>query len=120
MPVDHLIKTKREYINLKNQEIQDIFNGNFKELPRRLDSAKVLHNKASDIAKNPKYGGRFASMIYTFFDEISGTFGKTGISFDNQQLAKELHKSIFRNLKNIKYLFPAAATLGLLIWQICN
>ena len=30
--------------------------GNFKDLPKRTVSDKVLHDKAMDIAKNPKYG----------------------------------------------------------------
>ena len=29
---------------------------NFKDLPKRTVSDKVLHDKAMDIAKNPKYG----------------------------------------------------------------
>ena len=30
--------------------------GIFKDLPKRTVSDKVLHDKARDIAKNPKYG----------------------------------------------------------------
>ena len=30
--------------------------GIFKDLPKRTVSDKVLHDKAMDIAKNPKYG----------------------------------------------------------------
>ena len=29
--------------------------GDFKDLPRRTTSDKVLHNKAFNIAKNPRY-----------------------------------------------------------------
>ena len=29
--------------------------GDFKDLPRRATSDKVVHNKAFNIAKNPKY-----------------------------------------------------------------
>ena len=35
----------------------DMTNGNFKDLPRKTASDKVLHNKAFIIAKNPKYDG---------------------------------------------------------------
>ena len=50
-------KGKNKFIDLKKEEIQDIFNGDFKNLPRRLDSEAVWDNKSSDIAKNLKYGG---------------------------------------------------------------
>ena len=43
--------------------------GDFKVLPRRTASAKVLHNKVFSIAKNPKYDGYHrghASMVYNF------------------------------------------------------
>ena len=44
--------------------------GNFKDLNRRTTADKVLHDKACNIAKNPKYDGYqhgLASMVYTFF-----------------------------------------------------
>ena len=40
--------------------------GDFKELPRRAASNKVLHDKAFEIASNTKYDGyqrRFTSMF---------------------------------------------------------
>ena len=48
--------------------------GDFKDLPRRTASAKVLHDKAFNIAKNPKDDGfqrKLASMNYKFFDKKS-------------------------------------------------
>ena len=42
---------------------------NFKDLSRRKASDKVLHEKAIDIAKPPKFDGchcELASMIYKF------------------------------------------------------
>ena len=39
---------------------------------RRKSSDKILHDKAFDIAKNPKYDQfqrGFASMVYEFFDK---------------------------------------------------
>ena len=47
--------------------------GDFKDLSG-TDSDKVLHNKAFDIAKNPKYNGfqgGLASIVYRFFDKKS-------------------------------------------------
>ena len=70
MLVDHLLKTKKEYKNLKKQEIQDInikyklakacfqhdmAYGDFKDVARRTDSDKGLRDKAFNITKNPKY-----------------------------------------------------------------
>ena len=45
----------------------------FKSLPKRTASDKVLCDKAFDIAKNPKYGYQcgLASMVYKFFDKKS-------------------------------------------------
>ena len=46
--------------------------GNFKDLPRRAYADKALHDKAFNIAKNPKYDGYqrgLASMVYMIFDE---------------------------------------------------
>ena len=70
--MDHLLKTKKEYKNLKKQEIQDIIyrneldkacfqhdiaNGDFKDLAKRTAADKVLKDKAFNIAKDPKYNG---------------------------------------------------------------
>ena len=72
MFTDHLLKAKKEYKNLKQQEIHDIFIKTnwkafffyeellmksyveFKDLPRRTASDKVLQDKAFNIAKNAK------------------------------------------------------------------
>ena len=48
--------------------------GDFKDLPRRMASDKVLRDKAFNIDKNPKYDGYqrvLASMVYNFFDKKS-------------------------------------------------
>ena len=47
--------------------------GDFKDLPRSTASDKVLHDKAFNIAKIPKYDGlqrSLASMVYKFCDKI--------------------------------------------------
>ena len=44
----------------------------FKDLNRRTFADKVLHDKAFNIAKDPKYDGYqrgLASMVYKFFDK---------------------------------------------------
>ena len=46
--------------------------GDFKDVPRRTASDKILRDKEFDIAKNPKYDRyqrRLASMVYKFFDK---------------------------------------------------
>ena len=71
--------------------------GNFKDLNRRTTADKVLHDKACNIAKNPKYDGYqhgLASMVYKFFNEKTsgGTVRNEIIS--NKKLVEELHKPI--------------------------
>ena len=46
--------------------------GDFKDLTRITASDKMLHDKAFNIAKNPKYDGYqrgLVSMVYKFFDK---------------------------------------------------
>ena len=48
--------------------------GDFKDLSRRIASEKLLHEKAFNIAKNPKHDGfawGLASMVYKCFDKKS-------------------------------------------------
>ena len=46
--------------------------GNFKDLPRTTASDKLLHDKAFNIAKNPKHDGYHQRgldlMVYKYFD----------------------------------------------------
>ena len=113
MLVDHLLKLKKEFKILKEQEIQDVFTdkkldktcfqhdmayGDFINLVRRRASDKVLRDKAFSIAKNPRYDGYqrgLASMIYKFFDKkiAKGSGFKSAIK-QNEQLAQEFHKPI--------------------------
>ena len=67
--------------------------GDFKYLAKRTASDKFLRDKASDIAKNPKYDGNqrgLASMVYKFFDKKSAGSGVTTIA----------NKSAFNNKIN--------------------
>ena len=76
--------------------------GEFKDLPRRTTSDKVLRDKAFNIAKNPKYDKYqrgLASMVYKFFDKkTSGGAVKSKFML-NQQLAEELQKLIIRRFE---------------------
>ena len=102
-------KTKKEYKNLKKQEIHNIF----KNLTRRTASDKILHDKAFSIAKNPKYDGYqrgLASMVYKFFDKktsgrSTALANKSAIQYENIsniELSEELHKPISRKFEKRK------------------
>ena len=72
--------------------------GDFKDLPRRTASDKILCDKAFKIAKDPKCDGsqrRLASIFYKFFHKkTSGGVVKSENNYRNQLLG---------NLKNKKY-----------------
>ena len=71
----------------------------FKDLARRIQSDKVLKDKAFEIANNQKYDGYqrgLASMVYKLFDKKSKGTGIKNEIKENQQLANELHKPIIR------------------------
>ena len=60
------------------------------DLAKRTISDKIVKEKASEIARNPKYYGYqtlLTSMVYRCFDKKTGS----GVSV-NEQLAEELHK----------------------------
>ena len=74
----------------------------FKDLPKRTTSDKVLRDKPFNIAKNPEYDGyqtRFASMIYKFFDKKSAGSG-VNLHANNEKLAEESHKQVIKKIKN--------------------
>ena len=76
---------------------------NQKIYKKELNQIKVLRDKASKIAKNPKYDGYqrgLASIIYKFFGKKSSGSGIT--NGPNYQLEKELHKPIIRKFKKRK------------------
>ena len=75
--------------------------GDFKDLAKRTAADKVLRDKAFNIAKDPKYDGYqrgLASMVYKFFDKKTAGNGSKSLP-QNEQLAEELHKPIFRKFK---------------------
>ena len=74
----------------------DMAYGKAKDLVRRIQSDKVLRDKAFKIASDSKYDGYqrgLGSMVYKFFDKKSS--GSGIVNEPNYQLANELHKSIF-------------------------
>ena len=80
MFVDHLKKIKKagdsQYL-YQNERDKACFQQymayrEFKDLTRRTVSDKILHDKAFNITKSPKYDGyqrNFASMVYNFYDK---------------------------------------------------
>ena len=92
--------------------------GDFKDLKRRTFSDKVLRDKEFNIAKNPKYDGYqrgLASMVYKCFDKKSKGSGFNIEVKRNEQLAKELRKSIIRNLKKEQFIQDLKIIFGKLI-----
>ena len=98
--VDHVQKTKKEYKNLKRQDLRYIYQNELDKVcfQIRRKSDKILRDKAFDNAKNPKYDQYqrgSASMIYEFFDKKTSAkrankFAGSGIKNENisgQQLA---------------------------------
>ena len=60
-----------------------ITHGDFKDLPRRTASDKILRDKSFNIAKNSKYGGYqrvLVSMVYSFFNKKSASFADKPVS----------------------------------------
>ena len=78
----------------------------FKNLPRKTASDKVLRDKAFDISKNPKHDGHqrdLDSMVYNSFDKKTSNTNKgTGIDSENKKLTKELYKPITRKFEKQK------------------
>ena len=96
----------------------DIAYRNFKDIPRRTASDKVLHDKTFKTASNPKYDRYqcgLASVVYKFYDSKSrdtATHIGTGIFSEDQQFANELYKLI-----NRKYQRCIEIPFGVLILQ---
>ena len=87
----------------------DMAYGKSKDLTKRIQSDKVLRDKAFKIASDLKYDGyhrRLASMVYKFFDKKSASLNKSSgsciVNEPNYQLANELHKPIIQKFKKRK------------------
>ena len=75
---------------------------NLKYLPKRTASDKEFRFKFFNVSENPKCDGYqrgLTSMVYNFFDKNSIIRTGIGINtdFENQTLAKRVHKPITRN-----------------------
>ena len=87
----------------------DMTYGNFKYLTRRTASDKILRDKLFNIAKNPKYDEYergHASMVEKYFHKKCFGSGIKNENMSNQELEKELHKPIIKNLKKRKAQSP--------------
>ena len=79
--------------------------GDFKDLTRRTTSYKILHKKAFNISKNPKYDGYqrdLASTVYKSFDKKATSGAIKNEIISNKELAEELHKPIIRKFRTRK------------------
>ena len=69
----------------------------------------MLHNKAFNIAKNPKHNGYqrvLASMVYIFIDKRRSSGIVKNEIISNKYLAEELNKQIIRKFEKRKLLSP--------------
>ena len=83
----------------------DMAYGDFKDSTRATASDKILHNKAFNIAKNPKYDGYkrgLASMVYKFFNKKTSGGTVTNENISSKELAQELQKPIIKKFKERK------------------
>ena len=105
---------------------------------RKTASDKVLHDKAFDIAKTPKYDGyqhRLAAMVYKFFSKKSSSANTSAIRvqpetlaggaarseiMSNRKLAEELHKSVVSKIEKQKLHSSFIDKICVLILPICN
>ena len=78
----------------------------FKDLTRKTAFDKILHDKAFNIAKNPKYveyQRGLAAMVYkSFAKKTSGGTVNKELIISNKELTEELHKPIIRKFKKRK------------------
>ena len=76
----------------------DLAYGKYNDLTKRIQSDKVLKDKAFKIATNTNYDGYqtgLASMVFTFFDKKSTGSGIKSIP--NQQLANNFINQLLEN-----------------------
>ena len=91
--------------------------GDFKDLPRRTASDRVLHDKTFNVGKSSKYDGYqrgLASMAYEYFDKKSSPGAVKSEIMPNQELAEELHKPRIRKFEKRK----AYSSLKTIFWVL--
>ena len=108
--IEKVMQTENTNFIYKNQLDKACFQhdmayGKQKDLVKRIQSDKVLRNKAFKIENYPKYDGyqrRLASMVRKIFDKKSASLYKSsGSGIVNEpiyRLANELNKPIIRKL----------------------
>ena len=82
--------------------------GKYKDFMKRIQSDKVLRNKAFKIASNPKYDGYqrgLASIVIKFIDKIS-----SGSGVNNMQMNST--KQLLENLKDKKFILHLKTIFG--------
>ena len=111
MQTDFIYKNKLDKAYFQH----DIAYGKSKDLAKRIQSDKVLRDKAFKITSDPKYDDYqrgLASMVYKFFDKKSSG---NGVNEPNYQLPDELHKPIIKRIKEKESLFIFGRIIGALI-----
>ena len=79
--------------------------GDFKDLNKKAFADKVLHDKAFNIAKDPKYDGYergLASMVYKFFAKKTSGRGIKNENIFNKEFAAIINQ-LLENLMKEKY-----------------
>ena len=111
MQTDFIYKNKLDKAYFQH----DIAYGKSKDLAKRIQSDKVLRDKAFKITSDLKYDDYqrgLASMVYKFFDKKSSG---NGVNEPNYQLPDELHKPIIKRIKEKESLFIFGRIIGALI-----
>ena len=127
--MEHLHNTKKGYKNLNKQEIHiyyqneldkacfqhEMSHGDFKDLTWITISDKILHKKAFNFTKNPKYHAYqrgLASMVYKFFDKKTASRAIKNADMLNTALAEELRKPVIRKFSKKSTLNFCRQSLG--------
>ena len=138
---DHLLKTKKEWKNLRdiyqNKRLDkacvqhDMAYEDFKDLARRTPPNKALQDKSYyNIAKNSKYDGSqlgLAATVYKFCGKKSSSDALhmqinlllKANSFQTNNWLKNYTNQILENLKNEKFNHLLKTIFGVLIFWIC-
>ena len=82
----------------------DMAYGKSKHLIKRIQSDKILKNKAFNVACNPKYDAYQRGLVWTIYKFLDKKSKASDIvtTKPNYQLANKLHKTIIRKFKKIK------------------
>ena len=102
----------------------DMAYGDFKCIPRKTASDKVLLDKVFKTAGDSKddgYQRELAPMVYKFFDKKSRDTTNhvgAGIIFENWPMSYTIPS--LENFRGAKYTHLIKVTVGILILQTCN